>query len=422
MKIVDVIPLVYIPRHLPQVYTYFTTKPVNKYSLVIINFRKKNIRGLVIKEQNLNKLEIKKKLHYQLKPINRVLQYEPGLHNMQMKLAKWISNYYFEPISLVLKILIRKKKNKKIIILKPKKGMLDNLFSFAENLEKIIIKDKYNNNYKLIKRPRLDLRKIAEKIAKISGAELIKEEIIINKNKIKLVTSPKDLLIADYLVFNRLGHSTLIRCADCGFIKKCNYCDVPMVYHLRENNLLCHHCSYQEKPLLICKKCKGVNIHYLGQGIERFKDKKIYTFNKNLKPANIIGIVSVDHVLNLPDYRAPEKVWHMLIKLNNLAKKQLLIHTYNPQHYVFDIQNFWQKHQIIKASLVKLAYRHKNSNIAQKTAILTAKKLKPYLGPAPAFIPKKRGFYCWNMILKNLKTLPYLGPGWDIDRDPVDLL
>jgi len=433
MRLVDVTPLTYIPKNLFQIYSYISLKPVGQYSLVTVEFRKKTLRAVVIKTRPLNKLEVKKDLNYKLKPIKRVLQYKPCLHNLQMNLAKWISSYYFEPISLILKTVVRNQKLQDRIVLQPQKGMLDNLFSFKENLKIIEIQDRHNDNYKLIKSPRLDLRVVAQKIADLTGARLVFKDIkpknnlkIIDLNKEKFLKN-QEFLKSDYFVLNRLGYATLILCRDCGSIKKCKNCEVPMVYHESEKKLICHHCGFKDKLLLICEICKGLNLDYLGTGQEKIKYKNtpVYTFNKNLKPANIIGVVTMDHILNLPDYQAPERVWHLLCQLSRLAKK-LLVQTYYPQHHAFDLFSFWQKESAIRsnlpASFVKLTYKNKNETRAREEAFKIAELVNPYLGPAPAFIPKVNGYYIWNLVLSDPKTIPELDSGWFVERDPSSFL
>lgn len=107
MQIIDLIPATKIPRSLPQIYTYYSRKKLKIGSLVLAPLAKRRIKAMVVKIRNFNKLEIKN-YDYKLRPIIKVIQEEPILDQDQLKLAKWISNYYCEPLSLVIKTICLK--------------------------------------------------------------------------------------------------------------------------------------------------------------------------------------------------------------------------------------------------------------------------------------------------------------------------
>lgn len=107
MQIIDVIPATKIPRSLLQVYTYYTSKKLKLGSLVLAPLYHRRVKAIVINIRKFNKLEIKK-YDFALKNIIKILEYQPVLNQDQLKLAKWISEYYYEPLSLVIKILCPK--------------------------------------------------------------------------------------------------------------------------------------------------------------------------------------------------------------------------------------------------------------------------------------------------------------------------
>ena len=351
------------------------------------------------------------------------------------------------------------------LILKPEAKMQEKLFASRAN--KIIVCQEHSQIYKSQQAPRINLRDVAIKLAEIKNLkfklqsdspslesyykyklkprikktrkliiDMREQKSPISKPLIQELKNSKSSLI----IINRLGAASLIMCHDCGYIEKCENCDVPLVYHIKYNKLLCHHCVFSKQAPNICKKCKSWNIKYLGTGIEKIEQEiaklslgnsvKISTLKQNLKKSDLIAVINFDSILNMPDFRASEKTFQNLIKLNNLAQKKLIIQTYMPEHYVFNFSKFYKQELKIRKTLnyppfcqlIKLTYRHKNYFKAKNTAFELAKRLKNILGPAPAFIPKKRNFYYWNIILRNRNQLSLVPDYWTIDVDPINVL
>ena len=77
--------------------------------------------------------------------------------------------------------------------------------------------------------------------------EVRKRNFIISSKldkEIKKCLSNKEQII---LLLNRRGYSTFISCSNCGYVYKCPYCDISLIYHKSTNNLTCHYCGYQKK-------------------------------------------------------------------------------------------------------------------------------------------------------------------------------
>ncbi|MFH1392364.1 MAG: hypothetical protein ABIG90_01620 [bacterium] len=372
----------------------------------------------------------------------------------------------------------------KTIILKPQKGMYKKLFAClagrrALNIKKIIIKDEHSSLYKSQRAPRINLRDVAIKFAQIKKIKFelksdtpsleayykykLKPKIKKTQRQIINMQGEKSIISralaqelkkskSSLLFLNRLGAATFILCQDCGYIAKCKSCDVPLVYHLEENQLICHYCGFKAKALLTCPKCNSWQIKYLGAGIEKVKQEiaklklsnkiLITTLKQNLPRVDLVGVISADTILHLPDFRSSERTFQALIKLNNLCKK-MIIQTYAPEHCVFDFANFYQRELKVRkelnyppyCQLIKLTYRHKNFLKAKTEAYRLFKKLQTpnsklqtILGPAPAFISKQRGLYYWNIIIKiknqisKIKILEKVPSDWIIDVDPISLL
>lgn len=519
MYIINVIPLIKIPRPNPQILSYFFSKKLARGALVQISLRKKQINAIVFSSENLEKkkLDIKKGTSFKLKPIEKVISEKPVLIENQLKLLFWIAEYYFASLGLVAKIFLSKKFKVhdskfmiQTLILTPQTKYL--VFAPFKNLRSITIENADSSKYKSWgRKPYYDVRTIAKQLAKIHKAKLIlkKESYKINKKiKNQVVDMREEIRKGNYsvlseelqeklkqnkkniLFISRRGIATFILCRDCGYVLKCKHCEVPLVYH-QSSKLICHHCGNEEKPPDLCPNCKGYRIKYFGAGTQKVEveikkllpktkifrldsdtaktpeqqQKIINKFNKiknciligtqmllgkNIKPVNLVGVVSIETILNLPDYRSSERVFKILSQLKTLTKKNFLVQTYNPESAAIKsaIDNNWKKFyneelKIRKAlsyppfsQIIKLTFEHKDPKKAKDEAKILFEKLKTQiknfqlLGPVPAFIPKIAGKYRWQIIIKskikNLKQrnklLIIVPLTWNIEVNPESLL
>ncbi|CUP68092.1 primosomal protein N' [Clostridium baratii] len=180
------------------------------------------------------------------------------------------------------------------------------------------------------------------------------------------------------LFLNRRGFSTFISCRSCGYVFKCPKCDISMTYH-KNGYLVCHYCGRAEKQVKICPKCKSKYVKFFGAGTERvenevrkyFKDarilrmdadttrnkesyEKIYNSFKNreadiligtqmitkgldFKGITLVGILSADMSLNIPDYRSGERTFQLITQVSGRAGRgdkegKVIIQSYTPNH------------------------------------------------------------------------------------------
>ncbi|MDD3887678.1 MAG: primosomal protein N' [Patescibacteria group bacterium] len=298
------------------------------------------------------------------------------------------------------------------------------------------------------------------------------------------------------LYINRRGVATFVNCRDCGYVATCKNCDVPLTFHLYKQNLSCHYCGYTLPTPISCPKCKSPAIKYFGTGTEKVEQElqKMYKYVKifrmdsdttrikhshtqiyndfRLKKANIligtqmitkgwdlegvdlVGVISSDVGLNLPDYKAQEKTFQLLTQIagrtgRGINPGKVIFQTYNPESFVIktaakhDFVSFYKKE--IKnrkeldyppfVKLIKLIYKNADPDLAQHEAQKLFQKLTAYdsqditlLGPAPSFFQKIQGRYIWQIIIKfkNQKfkdnILKQVSNDWIIDVDPESLL
>lgn len=302
------------------------------------------------------------------------------------------------------------------------------------------------------------------------------------------------------LIFiNRRGSATFIFCQECGFSLHCKNCDAPMVFHkiiTSEKQLICHHCGYREKSPNICPKCGGNKIKYSGiasqkaeekikelfpnlkikrldsetvlsasdiqSAIADFNNKKIdiilgtqIILNKNFKGADLIAVLSIDTILNLPEFRSDERIYQIINQLKKYKRDEstpFILQTFKPEQEIFsislksDFENLYNREIETRktlnyppfSQLIKLTHKNPNpivaireaQKITEQLTKLTETKNCKILGPASGFIPKLKGQYIYNIIIKSnldikernklLSIIPI--KDWSIDIDPITLI
>jgi primosomal protein N' (replication factor Y) len=185
------------------------------------------------------------------------------------------------------------------------------------------------------------------------------------------------------LFLNRRGYSTQLKCSECGHVPHCPNCNVNLTYHKSGKKLTCHYCGYIDTKYNECYSCNSVDFLYLGVGTQKveqniprlFKDAKSVRFDsdttdgrnktydilksfsdekynlllgtqmvtKGLDMPNVtlVGVLSADSALDLPDFRAKEKAFSKLLQVSGRSgradvKGEVLIQTFCPDHQVID--------------------------------------------------------------------------------------
>jgi len=185
------------------------------------------------------------------------------------------------------------------------------------------------------------------------------------------------------LFLNRRGFSSFILCNQCGYIPKCDYCKNSLSYHFTyqsEPELICHHCGKKKILSRFCPKCGSKEMRPLGIGTQRLENeiKKMFPLSKIIrldrdsvkekkdylkiikefnygkidiligtkiairgicyKEVDLLGIISADTLLNLPDFRSGEKTFQLIKDIILTFKRdnesgEIIIQTFNPEHH-----------------------------------------------------------------------------------------
>lgn len=324
------------------------------------------------------------------------------------------------------------------------------------------------------------LLKLTERIErrKLPGVEIIdmRQEMLDTK-EIRVFSRPLEHAISEtlkragqvMLFLNRRGFSTFINCKKCGYVVKCKYCNVSMTYHFDTRKLNCHYCNYQVSPPEACPKCKSGNIKYFGIGTQKIESEAARIFpaariarmdtDATLKRGShrqilgdfkkhkvdiligtqmiakghdfpkvmLVGVISADTALNLPDFRAGERTFNLLTQVAGRAGRgaetgKVIVQTYSPSHYAVgksikhDYVGFFNEEIKFRKELkyppfthiVEIKLRGRDEDKVAKVSHDLAADLSAVLsggdielvGPAPEFISKIKGQFRWNMLLK----------------------
>ena len=304
------------------------------------------------------------------------------------------------------------------------------------------------------------------------------------------------------LFLNRRGSATFVLCRDCGHVLKCPRCDAPLTYHETADQpadqLICHRCAHRQAAPSVCPQCKSRRIRYFGLGTQKVQAAVREMFPEahtlrwdsdtaaltdaeallskfanhqadvligtqmiakglDLPLVTLVGVVSADTSLHLPDVRAAERTFQLLAQVAGRAGRGLLggrviLQTYSPDHYAIqaaahhDYAAFAAKELAFRreqnyppySRLARLLFRDADARRVQREAEAVGKQLRDHLarkmlndaaviGPAPCFFTRARDQFRWHILLRAadpasaLRDFP-LPLACRVDIDPLNLL
>lgn len=275
---------------------------------------------------------------------------------------------------------------------------------------------------------------------------------------------------------NRRGYASSIYCESCGWIQMCCDCSVPMVFHLQENHLRCHYCGKTKEMISQCKRCGSEKLSFRSSGTERvelelqqlFPQERILRMDldttarkdahakilrefaagnarillgtqmvaKGLDFPNVtlVGALAADIGLALPDFRAGERLYSLLLQVAGRAgragkKGEVYLQVYNLQSDIFklllqqDYRRFFGYETAHRqqtayppfSRLVKLEFSGKvqsevhaaASDFAQLLHTMLSPEQFDLLGPAPAVIAKLKGLFRYHILIKQRKGVRF---------------
>jgi primosomal protein N' (replication factor Y) (superfamily II helicase) len=271
------------------------------------------------------------------------------------------------------------------------------------------------------------------------------------------------------ILLNRRGYSSFILCRSCGESISCPNCDVTLTYHQGDRTLVCHYCNHHERAPSQCPVCTSKFIYYIGEGTEqieellrkRFPELRIGRIDRDTKQrrhefettlldfakgeidllvgtqmlakghdfpnVTLVGVVSIDAGLALPDFRAAERAFQLITQVAGRAGRgdlpgRVLIQTYHPHHYALrhacaqDYRGFYDEEIRHRrnhgyppfVALALMLIRHKDAARANaiahelRNALVKANDAHTcrILGPAPAPFARLRGEHRVQLLMK----------------------
>ncbi|MGB7293344.1 MAG: primosomal protein N' [Thermodesulfobacteriota bacterium] len=310
----------------------------------------------------------------------------------------------------------------------------------------------------------VDMRKEKGKVF----SKILREAIIENSNNGKQTI----------LFLNRRGFSSFVVCRACGEIVSCPNCSISLTYHMRDNSIKCHYCGISEQLFDHCLKC-GKELRGLGMGTQRIEDEvkgilptaaisrmdrdavvgknkllrlydrlergevdvligtQMVAKGHDLPGVTLVGVVSADQSLGIPDFRAGERTFQLVTQVAGRAGRgdepgRVIVQTFNPEHPSIkfaleqDSVGFLKEELKLRddleyppfSKLINFRFEGRiesdginAARIAGELAKQIVSKLPigavKILGPSPAPIYKIRNRYRYQMLLKskNMRTL-----------------
>jgi len=269
------------------------------------------------------------------------------------------------------------------------------------------------------------------------------------------------------LLLNRRGFSSFMTCRACGERLECPNCSVTLTFHRRDRRMLCHYCNFSSRVPERCPKCDSDHIQFLGVGSERVEDELHGAFPRariaridrdttggkkdyeailakfrnheydilvgtqmiakghDIPNVTLVGVVSADTGLGLPDFRAAERTFQLLTQAAGRAGRGaapgiVLMQTVNPDHYAIrfaaeqDYEMFYAKEIVFRrlmhypplSALANVIVRGAREEEALARSAALGRLLNPapegvkILGPAAASLARLKNEYRYQMLIK----------------------
>lgn len=273
------------------------------------------------------------------------------------------------------------------------------------------------------------------------------------------------------LFLNKRGYSSFVLCRDCGTVMQCPNCDISLTYHRSSETMKCHYCGYDERVPKTCPECESEHIRFFGTGTQKVEEelakvvpearvlrmdvdttrnkgaheKILSAFGegkadillgtqmiaKGLDFPNItlVGVLSADTTLHLPDFRAAEKTYQLLTQVSGRAGRDILpgtvfVQSYTPEHYAITLakdqlyEPFYEQEMAMRRAsgyppyyyVVNIQFTHEDLMTVAEYADQTVRYLKSHLspntliiGPSASLIARVNNRYRYQCLIKYKK-------------------
>ena len=239
------------------------------------------------------------------------------------------------------------------------------------------------------------------------------------------------------LFINRRGYSSFLMCRNCGWVAKCEACDVSLVYHKHDNALKCHYCEKRYRVFDVCPECNSNDIKQGAIGTEKvvkeleelfpnvkilrmdndttktkgahakllgeFRDQKAQILvgtqmiakGHDFPSVTLVGIIDADVSLHQSSYKAPERTFSLITQVAGRAGRadkegEIILQTYAPRNYiyrlarVYDYTGFYRKEINLRettfyppfSKIIRILFTSANEDLAKNTTKVYYDKVK----------------------------------------------
>ncbi|MEW6442862.1 MAG: primosomal protein N' [bacterium] len=280
------------------------------------------------------------------------------------------------------------------------------------------------------------------------------------------------------LFLNRRGYSNSLICRACGHLFRCPRCEVTLTYHLSNKSLCCHYCEYQRPAPDECPGCRSKDIRPIGLGTERIEEEirricpqasigrmdrdttrrkgaqekilgrfrqdgtdiligtQMIAKGHDIPAVTLVGVILADVALDLPDFRASERTFQLLVQVAGRAGRgpwpgKVLVQTRHPEHFCMqsvrnqDYRSFFGQEILFRKAagyppfcrMVHFRILGRDEAATRETAMhagrlarsLLADEPDSYggveiLGPSQAPLPKLRGRFRFHFFARSGST------------------
>jgi primosomal protein N' (replication factor Y) len=271
------------------------------------------------------------------------------------------------------------------------------------------------------------------------------------------------------VLINRRGYSWSVLCRSCGASVQCANCSISMTYHKNRNRLECHYCGSTQAVPKECLKCQSKYVYFFGEGSEHLEERLRKEFpgariarldrdtartkrqyqetlgafaggaldilvgtqmlakGHDFQRVTLVGVISADSSLHLPDFRAAERTFQLLTQVAGRAGRgelagRVLIQTYYPEHYAIqdavrqDYASFFEREMHFRRMMQYPPFTSLANVIVRDTnlekAIVWSRQLSEYfsphdgkgariLGPATAPLARLKKEHRFQFLLKS---------------------
>lgn len=307
----------------------------------------------------------------------------------------------------------------------------------------------------------IDMREVFKRAGK---------DVVFSPKMIEAIKETKAKGEQTMILLNRRGFSSFVLCRSCGESLRCKNCDITLTYHKAKRSLTCHYCGYSTDPPEKCPFCKSEYLYFIGPGTEQLEGvllkscpelriarvdrdtmskkgemaKTLAAFDRgdtdvlvgtqmiakghDFHNVTLVGVVSVDNGLGLPDFRSAERTFQLLTQVAGRAGRgdlagRVMIQTYYPEHYTLrhaaeqDYEGFYAEEVKYRSRmayppfvvLASILIKHKDEQYAMRSGRILRNALdnantagtSRILGPAQASISRIRNEYRFQIILRS---------------------